>query len=82
MLRFSTGGESHGEALVAILSGMPAGVRVDPKFVDAGHTNYHLSATSPVKDLADPAASITTDFDGDPRPQNGRSDMGADEVTP
>lgn len=34
MLRFSTGGESHGEALVAMLSGIPAGLRVDSKFVN------------------------------------------------
>jgi len=29
MLRFSTAGESHGESLVALLSGLPAGVPVD-----------------------------------------------------
>ncbi len=29
MLRFSTAGESHGECLIAMLSGMPAGVPVD-----------------------------------------------------
>src|SRR5689334_18140736 len=34
MLRFYTAGESHGEALVAVLSGMPAGLQVDLKFVD------------------------------------------------
>jgi chorismate synthase len=34
MLRFSTAGESHGEALVAILSGMPSGVAVDLEFVN------------------------------------------------
>jgi len=34
MLRFSTAGESHGEALVALLSGMPAGLKVDPAFLD------------------------------------------------
>ena len=34
MLRFSTAGESHGEALVAMLSGMPAGVTVDLEFVN------------------------------------------------
>jgi len=34
VLRFSTAGESHGEALVALLSGMPGGVPVDPKFID------------------------------------------------
>ncbi len=34
MLRFSTAGESHGEALVALLSGMPAGLAVDIEFVN------------------------------------------------
>src|SRR3954469_2695142 len=34
MLRFSTAGESHGESLVALLSGMPAGVPVDQAFID------------------------------------------------
>ena len=34
MLRFSTAGESHGEALVALLSGVPAGVPVDQAFLD------------------------------------------------
>ena len=34
MLRFSTAGESHGEALVALLSGLPAGVAVDQAFID------------------------------------------------
>lgn len=34
MLRFSTAGESHGEALVAILSGIPAGLTVIPAAVD------------------------------------------------
>ena len=34
MLRFSTAGESHGESLVTLLSGMPAGVPVDEVFVN------------------------------------------------
>ena len=34
MLRFSTAGESHGEALVALLSGLPAGVPVSQEFLD------------------------------------------------
>jgi|SRR6187402_179270 len=33
MLRFSTAGESHGEALIALLSGLPAGVPVDQEFL-------------------------------------------------
>lgn len=34
MLRFSTAGESHGEALVALISGLPAGIPVDQEFVN------------------------------------------------
>jgi len=34
MLRYFTAGESHGEALVAFLSGMPAGLKVEQKFID------------------------------------------------
>lgn len=34
MLRFLTGGESHGEALSAILEGMPAGLKIDAKTID------------------------------------------------
>jgi chorismate synthase len=34
MLRYFTAGESHGEALVALLTGMPAGLKVDQAFID------------------------------------------------
>ena len=34
MLRFITAGESHGEALVTLLSGLPAGVTIDQSFMD------------------------------------------------
>jgi chorismate synthase len=34
MLRFSTAGESHGESLVALISGLPAGVPVDQAWLD------------------------------------------------
>jgi chorismate synthase len=34
MIGFSTAGESHGEALIALLSGLPAGVPVDLEFVN------------------------------------------------
>ena len=34
MLRYFTSGESHGEALVAFLSGLPAGLKVDQAWVD------------------------------------------------
>ncbi len=34
MLRFSTAGESHGESLVALVSGLPAGVAVEQAWLD------------------------------------------------
>src|SRR5437016_1986446 len=34
MLRYFTAGESHGEALVAFLSGLPAGLKIDQQFID------------------------------------------------
>jgi chorismate synthase len=34
MLRYFTAGESHGEALIALLSGMPAGLKIDQPFLD------------------------------------------------
>src|SRR5580698_292473 len=34
MLRFSTAGESHGESLIALVSGMPAGVPIDQEFIN------------------------------------------------
>jgi chorismate synthase len=34
MLRYFTAGESHGEALVAFLSGVPAGLEIDQAFLD------------------------------------------------
>ena len=34
MLRFYTAGESHGQALVAFISGLPAGLRVDLDYIN------------------------------------------------
>ena len=34
MLRFSTAGESHGEALIALVQGLPAGLAVDQAVID------------------------------------------------
>lgn len=33
-MRFLTAGESHGEALVGIIEGLPSGLKVDKKFID------------------------------------------------
>ncbi len=38
MIRYLTAGESHGEALIGIVEGMPAGVPVTPEAI-----NYHLA---------------------------------------
>lgn len=43
---------------------------------------YRLMPASPAKDMADAAATLTMDIDGNMRPIDGRSDMGADEVSP
>lgn len=53
---------------------------VDPLFVDPAHNNFHLQVASPVRDVADPAATLAVDIDGDTRPQGARRDMGADEI--
>ena len=34
MLRLSTAGESHGESLIALVQGMPAGLAIDQAFID------------------------------------------------
>lgn len=58
----------------------------DPMFkstsTPASPTYYRLMPTSPAKDKADMAATLTMDIDGNMRPIDGRSDMGADEVSP
>jgi hypothetical protein len=53
---------------------------VDPLFVDPVHNNFHLQLASPVRDAADPAATLAVDIDGDTRPQGAGRDMGADEI--
>lgn len=54
-------------------------INMDPQFVNAAQGDYHLTAGSPCKDAADPAAVLGVDFDGDTRPQGSQRDMGADE---
>jgi hypothetical protein len=52
--------------------------RIDP--LDPTHPAYYrLAPGSAAIDSADPSAAMTIDIDGDARPANGRSDIGADE---
>jgi hypothetical protein len=53
---------------------------VNPMLKDPGNGDYHLKAGSPAIDAADPIVFGTPDFDGTPRPQGPRSDMGAFEL--
>jgi hypothetical protein len=57
-------------------------INVDPLFVNLAQNDFHLTASSPAKDVADPAATQALDFDGDTRPQGSGRDMGADEYKP
>ena len=57
-------------------------INADPQFVNVAQLNIHIQATSPAKDAADPAATITTDIDNDVRPQGPGRDIGADEYKP
>jgi hypothetical protein len=57
--------------------GVPGNLSTDPMFIGSG--DFHLKANSPVINQADPNATLTIDIDGDPRPQDGRRDIGADE---
>jgi hypothetical protein len=52
----------------------------DPKFLNPTAGNYGLKPDSPCVNAADPAATVTLDYAGDPRPAGGRADIGADEA--
>lgn len=53
----------------------------DPLFISTttGLENFHLQATSPAIDAGTTLAAVTTDYDGDVRPQGDAYDIGADE---
>ena len=50
----------------------------DPAFVSPDDGDYHITAVSAARD-AGVDAGVTDDIDGDPRPQGGGYDLGADE---
>ena len=55
-------------------------IDMDPLFVNASTSNFHLNATSPAIDNGEnDAVTVTADLDGNPRIVNGTVDMGAYE---
>ena len=56
----------------------------DPKFMNGASNDFHLRVGSSAIDAANPAplTSNTHDYDGKPRSQGGRSDIGAFEYHP
>ena len=60
---------------------LPTGTGIlaaDPQF--EGAEDFRLKLMSPARNSADPAATITIDFNGDSRPAGGRADLGAIEM--
>ena len=61
---------------------------IDPMFVDAAGSDFHLQASSPCIDAGTNEGAPSTDFDGNPRPIDGDGDgiaivdMGAFEYNP
>jgi hypothetical protein len=57
-------------------------INADPMFVSTAQNNFHILMASSCRDVADPAATIAIDVDGDARPQGAGRDIGADEHRP
>ena len=63
-------------------SGIDAGasdIAVDPQFEDAANGDYHLKTGSGCINAGTNTGAPTTDFDGDERPLDTTTDIGADE---
>ncbi|MFI5110085.1 MAG: choice-of-anchor Q domain-containing protein [Terriglobales bacterium] len=59
----------------------PHSFNADPMFVNPGGGDYHLQASSLAIDAGTTLTQVTTDLDGNPRPQGVAYDIGAYEFT-
>jgi len=64
---------------VTPLSGPGNVLNLDPRWLNASGNDFHLTATSPAIDIADPMSTEATDFEGTSRPQGAGRDIGAFE---
>jgi len=53
----------------------------DPKFLNAGNNDFHLQSGSAAINAGATLTAVTSDFDGNVRPQDGAFDIGAYEFT-
>ncbi|HUS60181.1 MAG TPA: right-handed parallel beta-helix repeat-containing protein, partial [Nevskiaceae bacterium] len=58
----------------------PRDISADPLLVDPENGDYHLQVSSPCIDAGTNDGALSTDFDGDPRPDGCWVDIGADEL--
>jgi predicted outer membrane repeat protein len=71
----------NGADTLGVVSGGANSVAGDPSFVDPSSDNYHLGPGSAAIDTGTDAG-VTTDSDGEVRPQGAGFDIGLDEFTP
>lgn len=58
----------------------PTGTNLDTPPQFKGTSDFHIATSSPMKNAADPNATLGNDIDGDMRPIDMRRDIGADET--
>ncbi len=70
---------SNGRANAGVASDTNAATGQDPLFANPIAADFHIGPTSPARDQGTTLAQVTTDFEGDSRPQGAAYDIGADE---